>query len=262
MTAPGRAHRRSVLGTTLDALTMRQVVAACVEAVDGGGRLDIGVVNAAKIVTMHRDPELRRSVLGCDLVLADGQSVVWAARLLGHRLPERVAGIDLFTELLAEGERRGYRPYFLGATPEVLALLVERVRRDFPGLRIAGYRDGYFPAEESARVAEDIALSGADLLFLGMTSPKKEIFVRDWGEATGAKVVHGVGGAFDVLSGRTRRAPRAWQRLGFEWLYRLLQEPARLGPRYLKTNGRFLLLVAAGLIRDRGRLASSADSLE
>jgi N-acetylglucosaminyldiphosphoundecaprenol N-acetyl-beta-D-mannosaminyltransferase len=95
-----------------------------------------------------------------------------------------------------------------------------------------------------------------------MTSPKKEIFVRDWGEATGAKVVHGEGGAFDVLSGRTRRAPRAWQRLGFEWLYRLLQEPARLGPRYLKTNGRFLLLVAAGLIRDRGRLASSADSLE
>ncbi|GAB3883499.1 hypothetical protein GCM10027612_15730 [Microbispora bryophytorum subsp. camponoti] len=144
----------------------------------------------------------------------------------------------------------------------MLALLVERVRRDFPGLRIAGYRDGYFPAEESALVAEEIALSGADLLFLGMTSPKKEIFVRDWGEATGAKVVHGVGGAFDVLSGHTRRAPRAWQRLGFEWLYRLLQEPVRLGPRYLKTNGMFLLLVAAGLIRGRGRIASSADSLE
>ncbi|ETK34316.1 WecB/TagA/CpsF family glycosyltransferase [Microbispora sp. ATCC PTA-5024] len=252
MTAPGRARRRSVLGTTLDAMTMREVVAACVDAVDGGGRLTIGVVNAAKIVNMRTDGTLRRSVLDCDLILADGQAVVWAARVLGHPLPERVAGIDLFVELLAEGERRGYRPYFLGATPEVLALLVEEVRRGHPALRVAGARDGYFAAEDSEAVAAEIADSGADMLFLGITSPKKEIFVRDWGEATGAKVIHGVGGSFDVLSGRTRRAPRTWQRLGLEWLYRLLQEPVRLGPRYLKTNGRFLLLVAVGLMR-RGR---------
>ncbi|MFF4774474.1 WecB/TagA/CpsF family glycosyltransferase [Microtetraspora fusca] len=253
MTAPlpERARRSTVLGTTLDALSMRETVARCVEAVEAGGRLTIGVVNAAKVVNMRSDPELRRSVLDCDLVLADGQAVVWAAYALGHRLPERVAGIDLFAELLAEGERRGYGVYLLGATPPVLGLVVAVIRRRFPGLRIAGVRDGYFPVEESAEVAAEIARSGADMLFLGISSPKKEIFIRDWGAATGAKLVHGVGGSFDVLAGRTRRAPRLWQRLGIEWLYRMLQEPLRLGPRYVRTNARFVYLVVAELLRRR-----------
>ncbi|KAB8190550.1 WecB/TagA/CpsF family glycosyltransferase [Nonomuraea phyllanthi] len=235
--------RKTVFGTVLDALTMSQVIERCVAAVAEHRRLTIGVVNAAKIVNMRGDAALRQSVLDSDLVVADGQAVVWAARMLGHRIPERVAGIDLFTELMAEGARRGHRAYFLGATEEVLAGVLAEVRRRYPGLAIAGSRDGYFPVEDSAEVAAEIAASGADLLFLGITSPKKEIFIREWGESTGACVVHGVGGSFDVLAGRTRRAPVRWQRLGLEWLYRMLQEPLRLGPRYVRTNGRFLLLV-------------------
>jgi N-acetylglucosaminyldiphosphoundecaprenol N-acetyl-beta-D-mannosaminyltransferase len=242
--AQAQPPRRIVFGTTLDPLTMGEVVARCVEAVEGDQRLTIGVVNAAKVVNMRVDAVLRQAVLDSDLVLADGQSVVWAARLLGHRLPERVAGIDLFTELMAEGARRGYRAYFLGATPEVLARVTDEVRLRHPGLGIAGARDGYFAAEEAAEVAAEIAASGADLLFLGITSPKKEIFIREWGEASRAKIIHGVGGSFDVLAGQIRRAPPRWQRLGLEWLYRMLQEPLRLGPRYVRTNGRFLLLVA------------------
>ncbi|NUR90852.1 MAG: WecB/TagA/CpsF family glycosyltransferase [Nonomuraea sp.] len=236
-------ERRTVFGTVLDALTMSQVIERCVAAVSDGGRLTIGVVNAAKVVNMRADQALRQSVLDSDLVLADGQSVVWAARMLGHRVPERVAGIDLFTELMAEGGRRGYRAYFLGATPEVLGRMLAEVRQRYPGLAVAGSRDGYFPDEDSGEVAAEIAESKADLLFLGITSPKKEIFIREWGERTGARIIHGVGGSFDVLSGRTRRAPLGWQRLGLEWLYRMLQEPLRLGPRYVRTNGRFLLLV-------------------
>ncbi|MEU1385854.1 MULTISPECIES: WecB/TagA/CpsF family glycosyltransferase [unclassified Nonomuraea] len=236
-------ERKTVFGTVLDALTMSQVIARCVAAVAEGGRLTIGVVNAAKIVNMRADAALRQSVLDSDLVLADGQAVVWAARVLGHRIPERVAGIDLFTELMAEGGRRGYRAYFLGATGEVLAGVLDEVRARYPGLAVAGSRDGYFAPEESAEVAAEIAASRADLLFLGITSPKKEIFIREWGERTGARIIHGVGGSFDVLAGRTRRAPVRWQRLGLEWLYRMLQEPLRLGPRYVRTNGRFLLLV-------------------
>ncbi|MEV4569155.1 WecB/TagA/CpsF family glycosyltransferase [Nonomuraea sp. NPDC049419] len=240
---PDRTGRKALFGTVLDALTMSQVIERCVAAVAERRPLTIGVVNAAKVVNMRTDAGLRRSVLDSDLVLADGQSVVWAARLLGHRVPERVAGIDLFTELMAEGGRRGLRAYFLGATDEVLADMLAEVRRRYPGLAVAGSRNGYFPDEESARVAAEIAASGADLLFLGITSPKKEIFVREWGPSTGAWVIHGVGGSFDVLAGRTRRAPVRWQRLGLEWLYRMVQEPARLGPRYVRTNGRFLLLV-------------------
>ncbi|GAA3662831.1 hypothetical protein GCM10022224_028520 [Nonomuraea antimicrobica] len=240
---PEQSYRKTVFGTVLDALTMSQVIARCVAAVAAHQRLTIGVVNAAKVVNMRTDLALRQSVLDSDLVLADGQSVVWAARVLGHRVPERVAGIDLFTELMAEGGRRGYRAYFLGATEEVLVRLLAEVRLRYPGLAVAGSRDGYFTVEESAEVAAEIAASGAELLFLGITSPKKEIFIREWGESTRARIVHGVGGSFDVLAGRTRRAPLRWQRLGLEWLYRALQEPLRLGPRYARTNGRFLLLV-------------------
>ncbi|MDP4500812.1 WecB/TagA/CpsF family glycosyltransferase [Nonomuraea turcica] len=240
---PEQASRKTVLGTVLDALTMSQVIAHCVAAISEQRRLTIGVVNAAKVVNMRTDAALRQSVIDSDLVLADGQAVVWAARMLGHRLPERVAGIDLFTELMAEGDRRGYRAYFLGATDEVLAGVLAEVRLRYPGLAIAGSRDGYFPVEDSAVVAAEIAESQADLLFLGITSPKKEIFIREWGEATRARIIHGVGGSFDVLAGHTRRAPLRWQRLGLEWLYRMLQEPLRLGPRYVQTNGRFLLLV-------------------
>ena len=141
--------RKTVLGTVLDGLTMSQVIARCVTAIMERKRLTIGVVNAAKVVNMRADAALRESVAASYLVLADGQAVVWAARLLGHPVPERVAGIDLFTELMAEGGRRGYRAYFLGATPEVLGRMLAVVRRRYPGLAVAGSRDGYFPDEDS-----------------------------------------------------------------------------------------------------------------
>ncbi|MEV7966790.1 WecB/TagA/CpsF family glycosyltransferase [Sphaerisporangium sp. NPDC088356] len=248
-TVKGTPGRDVVLGTVLDALTMREVVTRCVVAIDTGRPLSIGVVNAAKIVNMRTDVLLRKSVLDCDLVLADGQAVVWASRMLGHPLPERVAGIDLFLELLAEAARRGHRVYFLGARPEVLSQVLDEARRRFPGLTIAGARDGYFTDEGAGQVAREIAGTRADMLFLGITSPKKEIFVGQWGETTQARIIHGVGGSFDILAGETRRAPSGWQRLGLEWLYRLLQEPVRLGPRYLKTNARFLLMLAEEWLR-------------
>ncbi|GIH22371.1 hypothetical protein Aph01nite_06810 [Acrocarpospora phusangensis] len=238
-----------MLGTPLDALTMEEVLERCVAAIDQEQPLSIGVVNAAKIVNMRTDPALASSVVESDLVLADGQSVVWASRVLGSPIPERVAGIDLFVRLMAEGERRGFRAYFLGAKPEVLQAMLAEIRRRFPALPIAGARDGYFAIEDSGEVAAEIAESGADMLFLGITSPKKEIFIREFGARTRAKVIHGVGGSFDVLAGWTRRAPESWQRLGLEWLYRTLQEPTRLAPRYFKTNGRFILMVAGELLR-------------
>ena len=238
------APRRDLFGVAIDALTMAQAVERCRAAVEQGDHLSIGVVNAAKIVSMRRDRQLRDAVAGCEMVLADGQSVVWASRVLRAPLPERVAGVDLFFKLLAEGAQRGYRAYFLGARPDVLAAMVDEVARRFPGLKIAGARDGYFQEADERQVAEDIERSGADLLFVGMSSPRKELFLSRWGAATQARVVHGVGGSFDVLAGVTRRAPVSWQRIGLEWLYRLLQEPRRLGPRYLKTNLAFMMLVA------------------
>ncbi|QXJ21536.1 WecB/TagA/CpsF family glycosyltransferase [Actinomadura graeca] len=251
-----RAH---FLGVHLDPLTIDETVARCVKAVEERSPITIGVLNAAKIVRLRKDPRLSKAVLGCDLVLADGQSVVWAAGLLRRPLPERVAGIDLMLSLLPEAERRGHRVFFLGARQEVLDRTVAEILRRFPRLEVAGSRNGYFSSAEAPEVADEIRESGADLLFIGVSSPMKELFVQDWSARTGSQVVHGVGGTFDVLAGEVRRAPEWWQRHGLEWLYRCLQEPMRLGPRYFTTNFAFVLLVARELVRGltRGRPRSS-----
>jgi N-acetylglucosaminyldiphosphoundecaprenol N-acetyl-beta-D-mannosaminyltransferase len=239
--------RRKVLGLRIDAITMDQAVQRCVQAIAQRRYLPVGVVNAAKIVTMRRDRGLRDAVTQCPMILADGQSVVWASRILGAPLPERVAGIDLFERLLAVAARSGYRVFFLGARPDVLDRTLAEAARRFPGLTVAGARDGYYRNDETAEVVAQIRGSGADLLFLGMSSPRKELFVAAYGEATGAPVVHGVGGSFDVLAGAARRAPLWYQQHGLEWLYRARQEPARLGRRYLVTNAAFMALVAREL---------------
>jgi len=252
--------RRDVLGIAVDALTMAQAVARCTDAVEHGRYLSVGMVNAAKMVAMHRDEQLRQAVAGCSMVLADGQSVVWASRLLGAPLPERVAGIDLFHELLREAAGRGHRAYFLGARPEVLSRMLAQASRRYPSLVIAGAQDGYFPAADAPAVTATIRRLNPDLLFLGMSSPKKELFLSQWGASTGANVIHGVGGSFDILAGITRRAPACFQSLGLEWLYRTWQEPARLGRRYLTTNAAFMALVARELTGRAGRNAGRGSS--
>jgi N-acetylglucosaminyldiphosphoundecaprenol N-acetyl-beta-D-mannosaminyltransferase len=246
---PSDPTQRDLFGIKLDALTLDETVQRCIDAVERDEMIEIGVVNAAKLVKMHSDEHLRDAVAGCDVIVADGQSVVWASRVLGEELPERVAGIDLFQRLLAEAEERGLSVYFLGAKQEVLDTMIGRIRGWHPRLRIAGAQHGYYSEDESALVADSISASGADLLFLGMTSPKKEIFVANYGSRTGAHVVHGVGGSFDVLAGVVKRAPAIWQKAGCEWLYRALQEPRRLGRRYLTTNVAFVALVARERMR-------------
>jgi N-acetylglucosaminyldiphosphoundecaprenol N-acetyl-beta-D-mannosaminyltransferase len=242
---------RELFGIPICAVTMTEALDAIERAIAGRQRLQIGVVNAAKIVNMRRDAQLRQDVLASDLIVADGMSVVWASRLLGRALPERVTGIDLMLGLLQRANKRWYRVYCLGATPEVLAKTVARIRTDFPHVIIAGQQDGYFTREDSERVASDIAAAKADILFVAMTSPKKEHFMAAWGATLHVPVCHGVGGSFDVLAGKVKRAPEAWQRLGLEWLYRVKQEPLRLWRRYLVTNALFCQLVARECVRQR-----------
>ncbi|MGH8195633.1 MAG: WecB/TagA/CpsF family glycosyltransferase [Woeseiaceae bacterium] len=196
----------------------------------------IGVVNAAKIVNMSKSKELRDDVLSSDLILADGMSVVVASRVLGVPLPERITGIDLMMSILQRGSESAYRCYCLGATDEVSALVADKIARLFPGVELVGRRDGFFKESEEAALAASIASLDVDVLFVAITSPKKERFMAKWGHTLNATVVHGVGGSFDVLAGKVQRAPEAWQRSGFEWFYRVKQEPRRLWKRYLVTN--------------------------
>jgi N-acetylglucosaminyldiphosphoundecaprenol N-acetyl-beta-D-mannosaminyltransferase len=249
----GGCSRSNLLGISVDPLTMSQAVSRCAEAVEKRSYLSIGMVNAAKLVAMRTDDRLRGAVTGCELVLADGQSIVWASRLLGSPVPERVAGIDLFQELLSQAGRQSGRVFFLGARQAVLDAMLEQLRLRYPRLTVAGARHGYFQPGDEAEIADTILRSGTDMLFVGMSSPGKELFMSEWGRRTGAAVVHGVGGSFDVLGGLTRRAPAWYQEHGLEWLYRTWQEPRRLGRRYLRTNAAFLTLVAREAIRVRAR---------
>lgn len=248
---------RNLFGVPVGALTMNDVLSVADQAIATRSRLLIGVVNAAKIVNMRRDAALRDAVLAADLVLADGMAVVWAARLLRRRLPERVAGIDLFLRLLERADERGYRVYCLGAKPDVVKAVAQHIERTYPNAKLVGYRDGYFSPEEENEVAEEIAAANPDILFVAITSPKKEQLLARHSERMRVPVCHGVGGSFDVMAGKVKRAPRVWQRLGLEWLYRVKQEPRRLWRRYLVTNTLFGLMVcrelfAAGSLSHKG----------
>lgn len=245
----------TLFGLNIAQTTMTEVVSRCRDALNTRSRLMIGVVNAAKIVNSRSDDLLLASLVECDIILADGQSVVWASTVLGHRLPERIAGIDLFERLLSLADQDGRSVYLLGARSEVLARLQDTLHERFPRLEIAGARDGYFDDAEGANVAQAIRESGADMLFLGMVTPKKEIFLAAHGESLGVPILHGVGGSFDVLAGITKRAPVRWQRMGLEWAYRLLQEPRRMWRRYFRTNLIFVWLVVRELVKPTPALA-------
>jgi len=240
---------RELFGIPIAALTLEQALERVDQAIAARTRLQIGVVNAAKVVNMQRDPVLRDDVLSSDLVLADGIAVVWASRVLGLALPERVPGIDLMTGILRRGASRRYRIFCLGATDDVLERAAARMLADHPGIRIVGRQHGYFAAAEEEHVARTIALALPDVLFVAMTSPRKEKFLARWSGTLGVPVCHGVGGSFDVLAGKVSRAPRLWQALGLEWLYRVLQEPGRLWKRYLVTNTLFCAMLLRELLR-------------
>lgn len=239
---PDHGQHVCLCGAEVHALSMSQVLERVERAVSRDAHLNISVVNVAKLVNMRRDALLRASVLSGDLVLADGMPLVWLSRLRRRPLPERVAGIDLMYRLFELANQRHLRVFLLGATQEIIERVVAIARERYPGMVIAGYRNGYFSKDQEAEVADQIGASAADILLVAMTSPRKELFMERWGQTMHAAVCHGVGGSFDVMAGLVRRAPRWMQRCGLEWLFRVLQEPRRLWKRYFYTNVMFLRL--------------------
>lgn len=214
------------------------------DAIATGRRIQHVAVNVAKIVKTRHDSLLKHDIEQSDIIGVDGMGAVWGCRLLGIPIPERVAGIDLMQVLLRLAAERGYRPYILGARPEVLRGAVENIRKLYPQLAFAGYRHGYFTAAEEPEVVEEIQRSRPDMLFIAMPTPQKERFLHRHRDALGVPFLMGVGGSVDVLAGRVTRAPRWMQSAGMEWVYRVLQEPRRLWRRYLVTNTAYAGLLA------------------
>lgn len=238
-----QANRYRFLGFNLDNLSLAETVQQVEEIVKKGTPQQHIVLNALKVAYAHANDDLRKIINDCAIVNADGQSVVWGARLLGIPIKERVAGIDLMQALLRAAEGKRWGVYFLGAQEEILQLMVSKLQKSYPNLLISGYRNGYFSTEDERSVVDDIKSCKPDILFIGISSPKKEIFLNKYLNELNIPFSMGVGGSFDIIAGKTKRAPRIIQRIGLEWLYRVYQEPKRVWKRYAKTNPFFIYLV-------------------
>ena len=224
-------------------MSIDETVNKAVELINSGSIHQHVVLNAAKIVLMEKDKELADIVNSCDLISADGMSIVWASKFLGKKLKERVAGIDLMQKLLETADKNRYRIFLFGAEEEVVKNVSEKIKSKYNNLTVAGYRNGFFKKEEEPEIIKQINKSNSHIVFVGFSSPNKEFFLNRYKDFLKVPFCMGVGGSFDVFAGKYKRAPRWMQRAGLEWFYRYIQEPGRLWKRYTINNFLFLITV-------------------
>lgn len=215
--------RISILGHAIDVITRAEAVEAIVALARRPGAHLVITANPEILEGADRDPAMSALLQKADLVTADGHGVLLAARLLGKSLPERVTGIDLVEDLARDGR---LRLYFLGAKPGVARDAACRLSERYPQAQIVGHWHGYFKTHEAAVLA-DIRTARPDVLLCGLGAPAQEKWLDAHLAELEVPVGMGVGGSFDVLSGRVRRAPELWQNLRLEWAYRLLSDPRR-----------------------------------
>src|SRR5690606_18202559 len=228
----------------VDNYSMAETISRIDTSIKSGNQIHHCVLNAGKIVALQKDLQLRRSVNESDIINADGQAVVWASRFLRMPLKERVAGIDLMVNLVELASKKNYKIFFFGAKEEVVKTVVDKYADQYSSDIIAGYRNGYFKKEEEQQIANQISESGANILFVAISSPTKENFLYENKKLLNkVNFVMGVGGSFDVVAGVVKRAPIWMQKAGLEWFYRFVQEPKRMWKRYLIGNTKFILLV-------------------
>ena len=244
-----------ILGCKLDALDADAATAAIVEFAKRGTGAQIVTLGTEMVVYARRDRAYRDVINACALSLCDTAGLLAVARSRGVPLRERVTGVELIEHLCARAGADGIGVYLLGGSPGVAEKAAAELALRYPGLAVRGTRDGYFSDRDSPDVAAAIAASGAQLLFAGLGFPKQEFWLARYLKQTGCGAGIGVGGSFDVISGKVERAPAAWQRAHLEWLYRLIREPHRW--RRQLALPQFVLLAAGeqvrlALARDKG----------
>lgn len=237
-------NRVSILGTHVDNLTMEETIKEIETAIKNKKQIHHVVVNAGKIVAMQTNSELKESVNSADIINADGQAVVWASRLVKKPIKERVAGIDLFINLIQTAHEKKHKIFLLGAKQEVVEKVNNRIAHEYSKDVVSGFANGYFKEDEEDNIIKQIIDSNPQMLFVAMTSPKKELFLfRNREALSNVNFIMGVGGSFDVYSGNLQRAPLFLQKIGMEWFFRLIQDPRRMWKRYLVGNSKFVALV-------------------
>jgi N-acetylglucosaminyldiphosphoundecaprenol N-acetyl-beta-D-mannosaminyltransferase len=235
--------RINFFGVEMDIITLKESLNQISEFIEERQPVQHVVVNVAKLVYAQKDARLKEIINACPLINVDGAGIILGAKFLGINIPERVAGIDLMHKLIEYSASKGYRIYFFGAEERVVSEVVNIYKEKCPELIIAGYRNGYYDEDEEETIVENIKNSKADILFVAMGSPKKEIFLSKYSKKMEVPFTMGVGGSFDVVAGKVKRAPIWMQRMHSEWLYRVIQEPKRMWKRYLVTNSIFLGMI-------------------
>jgi len=235
--------RTKFLNYNIDNLTLDETINKVIDFINNGKTHQHVVLNAAKIALMDSDKELANIVNSCDLINADGISIIYASRFMKHKINERVTGIDLMLRLMEVSQKKGFRIYLLGAKQEILERMVNKIKEKYSNIKIVGFRNGYFRAEEEHKIIEDINKSNCHILFVGISTPKKEFFLYQHKRDLKVPFCMGVGGSFDVIAGEKKRAPSWMQKSGLEWLYRFFQEPRRLWKRYSILNIKFMVIV-------------------
>lgn len=220
--------RVKFLGAYIDVLTMEETVERITGFVNSGYLHRVVTLNPEYLYRAQKQRELLDIVNASDLVTPDGIGIVWGCRIAGYPVVERVTGIDLMLNLCKRAASLGFRVFLLGAAPKVAEEAAQKLRERYPGIEIAGTHHGYFEEHESIRIAKEISKTNAQILFVALGAPKQEMWISKYQPQANVPVAIGVGGSFDVISGRAKRAPLWVQRIRAEWLYRLMQDPSRI----------------------------------
>ena len=223
------AERVNILGVDVDAVTMAEAVDVVRRAMDTRAGVMVATANAEMLMRATHDEELRRILNASALVVPDGAGTVWAARHLGHAMPERVAGYDLAQELLRCAPAEGRRVYFFGSAPGVAEKAKAKAEQLYPGIEIVGVRNGFFSPADNAAIIAEIRAARPDLLLVALGVPKQEKWIAAHLAELDVPVAIGVGGTLDVMAGVMKRAPRWMQKAKLEWLFRGMLQPKRAG---------------------------------
>ena len=245
--APDRSIR--ILGIRVDDVNMTEALVIIEGYVRDGSRHQIVTVNVEFIMAAQRDEAFRRIIDGASLALPDGSGVIWASRVLGNALRERVAGVDMVERLSHLAVTQGCGIFLLGAAPGVAELAAQRLCTRCPGLRVVGTHAGSPAPEEEDEIVARIRRAKPDILFVAYGAPKQDKWIHRNLDRLGVPVAMGVGGAFDFIAGCAVRAPRWMQRLGLEWVHRLIREPWRW--RRILALPRFAWRIMVGRVSGR-----------
>ena len=217
-----------ILDVPVHPLTMGEAVSVLEESITSGEQAFVVTANA-EIIMMCQEDAVYKKIVSQDaqLVLPDGAGAVWAGRHLGYKVPERVAGFDLYCQLLDKAAQKGYKAFFFGGSPGIAEAAKAKSEELYPGVQVVGCRNGYFKEEESQAIIDEINASGADMLFAALGAPKQEKWLVRYREQLKPKILMGIGGSFDVFAGKMERAPKWMQDASLEWLFRLYKQPSR-----------------------------------